>query len=124
MSAPKFTPGPWIAAWDHGAISHADSICHIYPVDGAVKGLEISSVHLARPGTTEEANAHLIAAAPELFEAPIDSANSRLRYDPEFSRGYYASKNGQPRNLQAEGKDWHEGYDAFSVIAKATGERA
>ncbi|AOY93805.1 hypothetical protein BKK79_19870 [Cupriavidus sp. USMAA2-4] len=78
------------------------------------------------PANTEGASAKaaLMAAAPELLEALADSANSRLRYDPEFSRGYYASKNGQPRNLQAEGKEWHEGYDAFSAIAKATGERA
>lgn len=71
----------------------------------------------------DKANAHLIAAAPELLEVAISNAEYRAARDHEFGRGYNAAKNGQLRDVQKESTDWYEGYDARATIAKALGEQ-
>lgn len=66
MSTPKFTPGPWVAGAD-GA-----DVC---PSAGEKQHVELA--HIVGPwsdsswfGSEEaRANAHLIAAAPDLYEA-------------------------------------------------------
>jgi len=65
------TPGPWFAAWRHPYVERADSICAIYSESqrGDIHPIEVAMVYCAKPGTVEEANAYLIAAAPELLEA-------------------------------------------------------
>ena len=55
MSAPKFTPGPWVVG---GATAFVNQLS-IEPCIGAVYGA----------GEEVKANAHLIAAAPELYSA-------------------------------------------------------
>ena len=54
----KHTPGPWFAEndGDQWQVWHNEGIAHIADVSGGVK-----------PDPTGEANAHLIAAAPELL---------------------------------------------------------
>ncbi|MDW3681624.1 hypothetical protein RA280_07655 [Cupriavidus sp. CV2] len=68
-SKAEHTPGPWMAVWDHGTVERAHSICHIYPRSAAGERWphEVATVHLAQPDTMEEANAHLIAAAPDML---------------------------------------------------------
>lgn len=64
----KHTPGPWYAHWGHPTTSRVASI----KSPSRYVGLEVADVY----GTDERdldnentANAHLIAAAPELLEA-------------------------------------------------------
>ena len=82
MSETKFTPGPWKIDMGFGdwgmPITHTVFVCdQIY----AEKHTEICSIYSAQPYCmgeqqrvrdkyqTDKANAHLIAAAPELYEA-------------------------------------------------------
>jgi hypothetical protein len=65
MSAPDFTPGPW-SCW-------IDSY-----EDNPFPGKDYVSVFMGEDdvsGVTSPANAHLIAAAPELFEALLRMSN-------------------------------------------------
>lgn len=75
MNKPKFTPGPWEMSYDTG--STRDIIT-------AAGSLPIGSVRVSYVGEGEyHANAHLIAAAPELYEAArraLSSLNSVLRH--------------------------------------------
>jgi len=67
MSEPKHTPGPWVAA------SSPSSVVG-WPICGKMGRIigDVACLH-ARPGTDAyaevEANAHLIAAAPDLLAA-------------------------------------------------------
>ncbi|CAJ96117.1 hypothetical protein CMPELA_25775 [Cupriavidus necator] len=65
------TPGPWFATWNHQNVKSAESICHIYPESqrGDRFLMEVGVVYCASPGTEAEANARLMATAPELLEA-------------------------------------------------------
>lgn len=87
----KFTPGPWVSKHD------ADS--GHYDIRGAARGAvaeTIAQVHYVqnKPGGRGEADAHLIAAAPELFEAlgsapiigPTESASSFRQRQDEWLR--------------------------------------
>tara|TARA_R110000824_G_scaffold308609_1_gene496046 strand:+ start:114 stop:431 length:318 start_codon:yes stop_codon:yes gene_type:complete len=66
MTAPKWTPGPWDVrpGWGLNAIEVA-------PVDDApdLVGEPTEVAGISDCYTEHEANAHLIAAAPELYEA-------------------------------------------------------
>lgn len=69
MSESKFTPGPWLASQTmrvHGAVPSSDGV-DICSADNANIGL----VYWAESGSRSEtrANANLIAAAPEMYEA-------------------------------------------------------
>ncbi len=62
MNETKFTPGPWIACPDVGLQIPVASV--------AKEGLKRNVSHVAGIRNGEgAANAHLIAAAPELYEA-------------------------------------------------------
>lgn len=76
MSETKFTPGPWFAHDDHP--QHA--CYHIAPADYWHD--ELATIY--SPGDPEaDANASLIAAAPELYEAlaALDEAYCRAGGD-------------------------------------------
>lgn len=76
MSAPKHTPGPWTNSPPRVSL---DGDCFVY----GPEGLAIARVYGVCPRDTDarEANARLIAAAPELYEA--------LKYTHEFMRGAF-----------------------------------
>ena len=62
MSEPKFTPGPWIVCPDVGLQIPVASV--------AKEGLKRNVSHVAGIRNGEgAANAHLIAAAPDLYKA-------------------------------------------------------
>lgn len=60
MSAPKHTPGPWGVS--------ADGIWAVSPLNAHVRLATVTSFSPMN-GIDSRANAHLIAAAPELLEA-------------------------------------------------------
>lgn len=83
MSETKFTPGPWVARqegrgprehWHVGINGYLSTICKVNCV--RVNRVEMSHTHENSPtalsllmDAEEKANAHLIAAAPELYKA-------------------------------------------------------
>jgi len=66
MSETKFTPGPWIAAPMEGEPGHCFA-AQVVRTDGA--GRWIVDINSDDGEEMATANAHLIAAAPELYEA-------------------------------------------------------
>lgn len=60
------TPGPWEAVWDHPDV---DTICHVRPVGRDVSWREIATLYTTPRGSEKEANARLMAAAPDLLAA-------------------------------------------------------
>ena len=72
MTNAAHTPGPWRVEplqWDHGAsiaiVANGQIIATISPENED----EEPDMHTAKRGPHDEANASLIAAAPEMFEA-------------------------------------------------------
>jgi hypothetical protein len=75
MSEVKFTPGPWHREPDHPVTGYADIDDHIVGADGCTvadcygpRELQPERVNLPLAEQCR-ANAHLIAAAPDLYEA-------------------------------------------------------
>jgi hypothetical protein len=66
----KFTPGPWIKRHDHLCRDTAESMARITPANAPEDYFhsEICLIFGCR-NEVQNANAHLIAAAPELYEA-------------------------------------------------------
>lgn len=98
----KHTPGPW-RSWYTG---RGNSVFfHVSATVPAVPGFcgptekQIAQIS-PTDGTSEQANARLIAASPELLEALKDAVCA----------------------LQCSGKDWPAETKARAAIAKATGE--
>lgn len=107
----KFTPGPWFTSRPHGTIY----------IEARLRGTtlqEVASVGPTETANQQEANARLIAAAPELLEA-LSKMVDRITYYAEL-------KSGEIPNIE----DWAYTYNsgdmiaARAAIAKATGEQA
>lgn len=70
MSKPKFTQGPWSLTDDPiiprvvGASGEHDNICAVYR-----RAVSEGPTEPAKPDVEALANAHLIAAAPEMYDA-------------------------------------------------------
>ena len=68
MDKPSFTPGPWQV----GDVTETDD-CHVHawirPVAGGDTGCAGAGRYMAVSGIMTMADARLIAAAPEMFEA-------------------------------------------------------
>jgi len=66
MSDTKFTPGPWVVDFD-GTIGHVKSVAE----NEYANTPTVARYDIGIPGVSESeqyANAHLIAAAPELYK--------------------------------------------------------
>lgn len=64
MSAPKFTPGPWSTHREGHSTVYVDA-----PLGGGVLQEVAACGPTAEGAEQQDANARLIAAAPELYEA-------------------------------------------------------
>ena len=102
----KHTPGPWFYLkgdeWSHSVVTHHGEL-----PDGSQSYWTVASINKQRE-PEHEANARLIAAAPELLEVvkQMQSALSRCF-------GAHAADEGDRHRALAQ---------ARAVIAKATGE--
>jgi hypothetical protein len=111
MKETKHTPGPWIVrshepwviAKDHGDMK---SVVHLnYPIEQT---------------PTQQANAHLVAAAPEMLKAlevVTDSIEAEIeaRYPPEIKE--------HPAMMRRYEQDMEEVKEARAIISKARGEK-
>lgn len=122
MSERKWTPGPWMATnnpgdWGlAGAWAIAPSGANPYDWDQCISQVEYVTPYCAGASRAEiaaahraAANAHLIAAAPDLYEALEQARGTILELI-------------NARNSEAEGsdEDWVGGINA--ALAKARGE--
>ena len=87
MSTPKHTPGPWAV--------------HTFTISGKER-LEV----LDATGTNAcvQANAHLIAAAPAMYEALVNIANAGQRGPLRCADFYAITQHARAALVQAEGK--------------------
>lgn len=100
MSETKWTPGPWSVNW-------ARTGAEIFAHDG--KWL----MTMERPPSQIHANAHLIAAAPELYEA-LEAMLAGWRYAMTFIA----------RQCDLDGVGWKNAENkAEAALAKARGEQ-
>ena len=106
MSKTKFTPGPWRAKY---GLRHSPDECDI-TIGGDIFFLaDMNGPNYAHC----EANAHLIAAAPELYEK-LAIVTDQLEKCAADLRGEYDDKD----------SDWLDNLviEAKAVLAKARGE--
>jgi hypothetical protein len=104
MTETKFTPGPWHQS--HRECHDEGYRTQVYPAndpDNTIATLHWHSVKITSGFTTDrEANAHLIAAAPELYEALelaldldenelVDFAKYGLTKDLDITKKYRAA---------------------------------
>lgn len=108
MSAPSFTPGPWVV------LGNSVGGPAIYTADGKsciASVRTVGGVHVGGPQHPEtDANAHLLAAAPDLLEA----LQMFARYEAEAERGDDVSMMITYAELRKA---------AHAAIAKATGSQ-
>ena len=112
MSKMAHTPGPWEASFTD-CLGGPASYCRIRPVSGEMFGqftsLEIATMHLMDEAE-QQANARLIAAAPDLLVA-LEQLVS------DYERGIHVEFGGSPwLKEKLEELDY-----ARAAIAKATG---
>ena len=70
MTKAKHTPGPWVIGSSEGRVlSHWDGIGYWEIANATVTNFRGDSGEMYFAGGTQEANARLIAAAPDLLEA-------------------------------------------------------
>lgn len=96
----KWTPGPWTISTENDVCTQIDGEYHAVCTDQFCYAPEVE----------REANAHLIAAAPDLYEALEQARDTILELI-------------NARNSEAEGsdEDWVGGINA--ALAKARGEK-
>lgn len=99
MSETKFTPGPWEAVSFNG---------NSLVVTELIVNEKEAIALLGTCGEKEQANAHLIAAAPDMYEA-LEAAVSEY------------GKPGGPWNVPSEPGTWID--KARAALAKARGEK-
>jgi len=124
MSTHKHTPGPW----KFGKELTARSVEWLVSFDAGSKGRGIAIAETCAGSGNEDANARLIAAAPELLEACQTFAEWLRREDAGFPEETRCAPDGAAK--------WREWFDeniricalaqkqARAAIAKATGGEA
>lgn len=124
MSKQKFTPGPW-ALNRHGAIVGGEF--YRYTNGSAQSQLAMACGGNGIDEETRNANARLIAAAPELLEAAI---KQRAEFESLLRDLKFKTTGRDPKNdgyAYAELADWKIRQFIASMdaaIAKATGEQS
>jgi len=113
MSDTKWTPGPWAIYHDHPNPETAKDMATIRHV-GALKHEDVTNVFLCdypgKLGERARANAQLIAAAPDLYEALAHMAAM-------LCAACLAISGSETRRLALEAVE-----DARAILAKARGE--
>lgn len=111
----KHTPGPWVAVDQGNRLDHLGTP-YVTIFGGKSGGLSVASVHCVHPGnqpgdlkTARDANARLIAAAPELL-AMLKQARECIAYCRRAHKDAQSGE-GVPIELFID-----------EVIAKATGD--
>ncbi len=69
MTQTKFTPGPWFVCGDPGFESQTESWREGLTIGSAAHGTRVCDVTTLRVDHQAKADARLIAAAPEMYEA-------------------------------------------------------
>jgi hypothetical protein len=69
MTAPLFTPGPWFFRTYPDTLPSADDFHLIQGLEGDEGGSILEGALVLASDKANKANAHLIAAAPELYDA-------------------------------------------------------
>ena len=108
MTETKFTPGPWIV---DGSVIRGDSD-HIGRTVAVASTLNVAWPYGRRATKEEPYNAHLIAAAPELYEALEDCITALEPYDDIKPRDWKTDRENMRRVYQS----------ARAALAKARGE--
>jgi hypothetical protein len=94
MSEQMHTPGPWFTSQPHGTIY----------IEARLRGSTLQEVAACGPTEAEgqrEANARLIAAAPELLDALVFAEEWLTRAEALLDRGEDDSPNFEPAILMA-----------------------
>ena len=82
MSKLKHTPGPWVKDY-HGTIGHIKTLCNPHVHTKTIIKYRYSMCEEILTEEEIQANARLIAAAPEMLEALIE------QYKWLYSKAYY-----------------------------------
>ncbi len=83
-----FTPGPWAVEprqWDHGAslaivAPHSGYIVAVVPFDDDIQTVDEPDYETVKRHPDEVPNAHLIAAAPAMYEALLKVSKLRQQW--------------------------------------------
>ncbi len=124
MSETKFTPGPWGFSVDNTPFIDERSKCYIHQQEGAPYTENYSDVATTCDGELIDiqiANAHLIAAAPEMYET-IDKLSTELLHmiraeNARLLQSVNSTDTDSPDYLDEESV-----YLARKLLAKARGE--
>lgn len=85
MSEPKFTPGPWVVNTDHEQLGDITTIDRSI---GVAYAQQVSNNDRLNKHVERKANAHLISAAPEMYDLIRQFIEGEYKeYDDDFD--YY-----------------------------------
>ena len=116
------TPGPWKVVRNHPDPKTAKSYVEVFPETGGSLGAwssqSICGLFCAEVGGVQEANAALIAAAPDLLEALEKS----VRYFADLNGSEWIGEDGVgEKDMRQRAKALHQ--IIFTAIAKAKGTK-
>lgn len=110
----KWTPGPWLVTKSHDGIAIAMGSAIISPYEYTTGHLWKTDLYWGEEDDEDVANAHLIAAAPELYEI------LSMLVDNSEAVAFYPSAIEQSDWGSVDFEEWAQ--RARAVLAKARGE--